>query len=233
MIHQFERPDMFDKLKKKTCLSLFTYCGHDAYLKRSLQSIAPLKMFTIVTYHSHSGRLPPPDVTDLADVFVRVHPMHGGVAQTWLTHMKYQAGIIQQFDFDYIFNMSGDCILEKPAGINTLIKMMGSDDIIAYWYAYNPRTGYGRIGTMAWLMRVKAFIDIAKESDIIWDDLKLAGGKAEEKAAKSAFRKGYTLAFEKGIEQHQFDYRLPPDQRGLFGDIVGLRHLQWEDRIKK
>lgn len=216
--------DVAEKLEKKTCVLIFSWQRHLPFLKACLEQIRKLDLFTILAWDK--GDLPTKQMLNLIDLFVMKHSSSSGVVNSWMWHIKYTLPIVDEFDFDFVYSMSGDCYLEKPENFNQLYKLLKDKDIISYWHDKN------RIGTMAWMCRMPIY---KKIMDYIWNnwDEKLVGGMAECKVRNAANKiEGVTLI---NTMQAYFEFKLPPDGdptdgrgRGVFGEILGMRHLQWE-----
>lgn len=220
--------DVAERLEKKTCVLIFSWQRHLPYLESCLKQIRKLDLFTILAWDK--GDLPTKEMLGLVDLFVMKHSSPSGVVNSWMWHSKYTLSIVDEFDFDFVYSMSGDCYLEKTENFNQLYELLGEKDIISYWHDRN------RIGTMAWMCRMPAY---RKMIDYIWNnwDEKLAGGMVECKVKNAADKVGVTMT---DTMQTYFEFKLPPDGdptdnrgRGVFGEILGMRHLQWEDLQRK
>lgn len=220
--------DIAEKLEKKTCVLIFSWQRHLPYLESCLRQIRKLDLFTVLAWDK--GDLPTKQMLNLVDLFVMKHKSSSGVVNSWMWHSKYTLPIVNQFNFKYVYSMSGDCLMEKPENFNRLYELLGDKDIISYWHDKN------RIGTMSWLSKMSIYKQII---DYIWNnwDEKLVGGMIECKVNNAKNKVGASLVNTMG---KYFNFCLPPDGdptdnrgRGIFGEILGLRHLQYEDLQRK
>jgi len=73
----------------------------------------------------------------------------------WFWDVMYAQGVIKNFDnFEYVFTVNGDCLWEKPEGVDELIELMGDADLMSVSSDYNT------IHTCAVLFKRKAFMRI-------------------------------------------------------------------------
>lgn len=220
--------DAAKRLEKKTCVLVFSWQRHLPYLESCLRQIRKLDLFTVLAWDK--GDLPTKQMLSLVDLFVMKHSSPSGVVNSWAWHTKYTLPIVDEFNFDFVYSMSGDCYLEKPENFNLLYELLGEKDIISYWHDKN------RIGTMAWMCRASIY---KKMMEYIWNnwDEKLVGGMVECKVNNAKNKVGATLV---NTVKTYFNFCLPPDGdptdnrgRGVFGEVLGLRHLQYEDLQRK
>ena len=211
----------YERFKKSVLVLVFSYDRHLNYIERCLDSLKPLDYFTVLAWDR--GKLPPVEVLQKVDYFSLKHLTSSGVTVSWLWHSFYTAHLASHFD--YIFSMSGDCIFEKIENLPQIFEMMGNHDIIPYWQDKN------RVGTMAWICKTEPYQKIINWIWREWDTpTDLPGHMAEARVMHAVKNYGFTIAHK----PVHFDYRLPPDHvdnrgRGLFGEVLGMRHLQYED----
>jgi hypothetical protein len=75
----------------------------------------------------------------------------------WFWDVKYGFGILDQFEFDYIFIVNGDCIWENPEGVDDIIELLGDGDLISSSSKQN-----GPIHTCSVLYKMDALREIIK-----------------------------------------------------------------------
>jgi len=220
--------DVAKRLEKKTCVLIFSWQRHLPFLKICLEQIRKLNFFTVLAYDK--GKLPTEKILNLVDLFVVKHYSSSGVVKSWMWHTKYTLPIIEEFNFKYVFSISGDCLLETPENFSKLFDLLGKKDILTYWYDHN------RIGTMAWLCKMESYRKIVDYIYENWDE-KISGGMVEARVKHAVDKIGATKV--ESMKEY-FNFVMPPDGdptdkrgRGLFGDILGMRHLYYEDLQRK
>jgi hypothetical protein len=158
-----------------------------------------------------------------ADAVVMKHKSWGsgvGVPHTW--NMWYGLRLLKGMGFKYIFNINGDCIMERPEGIFEIIQMLDGYDMVAC----ESREKY--CGTMSWLCRT----DLALE---LWDyyiDRLYAYplGTAEGRMGKYVEDRGYKVVEVENPEDSHFK---PPGVKGTWRKVLGFRHLHAEHKVRK
>jgi hypothetical protein len=71
----------------------------------------------------------------------------------WLWDIIYGAGIVNLFpNFEYVFTVNGDCIWEKPEGVNDVIELLGNHDLMS-------SSSNGTIHSCSVIWKREAFID--------------------------------------------------------------------------
>ena len=222
------------KLNKPFCVTIYSYSGHKPFLKKCLESINKLGFYTILAYDNIVGNKVPidawlPDVEALSmvDSIVIKHRTTGGVNLPWVWHSRYTLPIIEEFDFKYVFSIGGDCYLETPERFGELVEVLGNYDMIAYWFSGPPiKARWLGIGTMAWICKVPVWRAMFDHVIKHWYNPKRSGGNVERRLGQAFYELGFTCA---PTMNKIFDFRLTPGEyRGVFNDILGLRHLQWE-----
>jgi hypothetical protein len=90
------------------------------------------------------------------DTFIMGHyQWWGGVSYPFMWGLRLAAGFAQ--NFEYVYCINGDCIIEKPEGFPKLLETLGDADILSSGPALERE-----IGTAGLLMRTSAFLKIAK-----------------------------------------------------------------------
>lgn len=109
-----------------------TYEGHLSFLKKVLQQYKATGKYVICSYDKHT-EMPPMDILDIPDAWVFKHKTYGAEKRNgWLWDIVYAAGIVNDFqNVKYIITGNGDCIWDKPEGVDDLIDMMGYGDILS------------------------------------------------------------------------------------------------------
>jgi hypothetical protein len=115
-----------------TVIIVPTYDGHLMFLKNVLQQYKKTGKYVICSYDRHS-ETPPSDILDVPDAWVWKHKTYGAEKRNgWLWDMVYAAGIVESFpNIEYIVTGNGDCVWDKPEGIQDLFDLMGEADILS------------------------------------------------------------------------------------------------------
>jgi len=121
--------------------------GNRAYLKACLETHRKLGYWIVLAYDNYfregdgvdySHYLPPRDVMDMVDTFIMPHHQTwGGVLYPYFWLLKFGFSVMVA-NFDYIYCVNGDCILEKPENFPKLLEMMGDADIMGVGWETNP-----------------------------------------------------------------------------------------------
>jgi hypothetical protein len=109
-----------------------TYDGHLMFLKNVLKQYKKTGKYVICSYDRHT-ETPPDDILDIPDAWVWKHKTYGANKRLgWLWDIVYAAGIVESFqNVENIILGNGDCIWDKPEGINGLIDRLGVYDILS------------------------------------------------------------------------------------------------------
>lgn len=153
-------------IKKKVGILLTSSSYGLPYLKASLETHRKLGYWIVLSYDNfinpdfenldYNDWMPPIDMMKMVDTFLLPHHQTwGGVSYPYIWMLRLASGIMSQFD--YVFCNNGDCVLEKLEGFEKLVDEMGNADIMSA----GP-TLEREIGTASFLVRGKAFVEIAK-----------------------------------------------------------------------
>ena len=217
-------PEVKRRFDKNICLLVYSYDRHLHFTKACMESFKKFDLFTILAWDR--GKQPPQEIIDGVDCFHIKPKCQSSVVYSWVWHSLATSWVADHFD--YIFSVSGDCYFERPQGLPEVIEKMGDSDVCAYWYDNN------RIGTMAWICRSHAYRNILHHICKNWEDPDRNGNMVEARVMRAVKAFGYKIA--KTMEG-MFSFVLPPDGdteekrgRGYFGEVLGMRHLHWEQR---
>ena len=224
--------NMIKKLQKDICCIVPTHYYHAPWLRACLESLQSTGYFVILAYDNPiytptqkiETRYPNAKTLLMADYMSVKHKTWGsgvGIPHSW--NMWYGLRAAQSFGFKYIFNLNGDCILEKPEKFPELIELLGDDDIISC--EWHP----GRyLGTMAYLGKIEPLVNM-------WD-MNLSRmyqynfGNAEARMGKFAAELGLKIT---PVENPEDPHHKPPGVKGTLRNLVGLRHLHAEHKVRR
>jgi len=156
------------KIKKPVLILLISHPAARGYLAASIRTHKALGYWLAVVYDNfidskdptenafYNEFMPPKDMMVDIDTFIMGHyQWWGGVSYPFMWGLRLAAGFAQNFEFVYCIN--GDCIIENPEGFPKLLEALGDGDIMS-----TGPTLEREIGTAGLLMRSSAFFKIAK-----------------------------------------------------------------------
>ena len=168
----------------KIGLVFTTYHGHIPYMKYALKQYRKIKdMFIIGAYDACTTRpedktlyrLPYPDVWYLAHIWAFKHYTWGGHRKRhgWLWSHIYASAILRQFkNIEYIFSANGDCVWDKPQGVNEIIELLGDNDFMAGQSETRHTDKFNFIHTCSMVFKREAYFSFI---DFIFEKLPEAG----------------------------------------------------------
>ena len=152
--------------KSNACIICTSHRGHLTFLKGALKSYRKTGKFVICSYDPpaaawfsseyHASNMPDLETFLAAHMWIHKHvtyeePKRNG----WFWDVRYAQGIVNTFEnFEYVFTVNGDCIWEKPEGVNDLINLLGDHDLMAVTSDVNT------IHTCAVLFKRDAFMSV-------------------------------------------------------------------------
>lgn len=224
--------EVIKKLQKDTCVIVPTHYYHTPWLRACLESCQATGYFTILAYDNPLWdpnqkielRYPNAKTMMLADYVSVKHKSWGsgvGIPHSW--NMWYALHAAKSFGFEYVFNLNGDCIMEKPQGIKQLRAMLGDADAISCEYVK------GRyFGTMAYLSKIDPMITMW---DMNLEKMYQANiGNAEGRLGRFSSELNLNIIPVENPEDHHFK---PPGVKGTFRKVLGLRHLHAEHKVRR
>ena len=153
------------------------YREHLMFLKSTLRQYRLTGKFVIGSYDTnfngylkswakvHKKYIPDPDIWMLAHTWVFKHSTMDSLKRVgWMWDIIYGNAIVQAFDnIEYVFCVNGDCIWEKPEGVDEIIKILGDGDLMSASSNYTDANfGGGSIHTCSVIYRKEAFNKIIK-----------------------------------------------------------------------
>jgi hypothetical protein len=199
----------------------FGYDRQLCWMEACMKQVDKLGCFNVLAY---DRGIYPIKVMSYVDVFVQKPRGSSGVVHSWFWHTYFTLHLVEQYEF--VFSISADCYISKPEGFTKLKELLGDNDFICYWYDDN------RIGTMCILWRREAYIRATEYIISNWN-------RNHVEASTMTAVKELGLKYTKHMEK-MFHFVLLPDDdpidkrgRGLFGEVIGLRHLQMEHFRRK
>ena len=220
------------KLSKPISIIVPTHKYHNVWLKSCLESCSKTGYWTLLAYdnpyynqnHKHSDLLPSVKTLMYADqILIKPKTWGSGVGIPHSWNMFLGLKTLKSLGFEYVFNINGDCIMEKPDGVDKLFEMLGNADIIACEYHKDKY-----LGTMAWLAKM----DVAlKMWEMNMEKLYQQNfGNAE--ARMGIFAKQLNLKVipvDNPSDHHFKDW----NHKNTFREILGIRHLHAEHKVRR
>ncbi len=224
--------DRIKKLQKDTCIIVPTHYYHAPWLRACLESCRATGLFVILAYDNPlydekqqlKFRFPNAKTLMMADYTSIKHKTWGsgvGIPHSW--NMWYGLHAAQSFGFKYVFNLNGDCILEKPENLPQLRQKLGNDDIISC--EWHPKR---YMGTMAYLGKMEHVVKL-------WDMnlermYQYNYGNAEARFGKFAHELGLKVT---PVENPEDPHHKPPGVKGTIRNMLGMRHLHAEHKVRR
>jgi hypothetical protein len=220
------------KLDKPIGVIVPTHKYHNVWLKSCLKSCHKTNYWILLAYdnpyynssHKHSDLLPSVETLMYADQILMKPKTWGsgvGIPHSW--NMFLGLKTLKSLGFKYVFNINGDCIMEKPEGVDKLFKMLGDADIISCEYHKDKY-----LGTMAWLAKM----DVAlKMWEMNMEKLYQQNfGNAE--ARMGIFSKQLNLKVISVINPSDHHFK-DWNHTNTFREILGIRHLHAEHKVRR
>ena len=222
--------------KSNAVIICTSHRGHLAFLRAALRSYRETGKYVICAYdpphqawcseEHFETSMPCMSIFTAAHAWVYKHITYENEKRNgWYWDVRYAQGIIRNFDnFEYVFTVNGDCIWEKPEGVDELIDLMGDADLMAVTSDHNT------IHTCAVLFRREAFMRIMDYMSE-YHKVNVIGSHSPEKLLIQAVK-------EFGLKEKQVDKQPiePEDDRHVdhytryrqpntWNDIVGYRNI--------
>jgi len=222
--------------KSNTAIICTSHRGHLAFLKYALRQYRKTGKFVICSYdpavfpwdseEHYQNNTPDIDIYCAAHMWIYKHityeePKRNG----WFWDVRYAQGIIRNFDnFEYVFTVNGDCIWEKPEGVDELIELMGDNNLMSVTSDHNT------IHTCAVLFKREAFMKIL-DYMAAYHKTSIIGSYSPEKILLEAVtvlgmkEKKVPNQPEEPGEPGNVDHYSRYKQPHTWNDIVGYRNI--------
>lgn len=230
--HRAERQALLDrclandewanKIFKKLAILIVSCPSQRAYLKACVESHAKLGYFICLAY-DNEYELPDKEILEKVDLLLLPHH------QTWkdvnypyFWQLKWGASALQQFE--YIYCLNGDFVLEKPEGFEQLFSLMGDADVMTC----GPDGIDDEVPTGAFIVKSKAFQQIVQymqDHFIPFDTYEKYSVMGGAEARMYAAIKQYGLKMVSVEKPAMWDCNIA---QGTWYDLVGLRHIHGE-----
>lgn len=220
------------KLDKKIGIIVPSHKYQNVWLGSCLKACSETGYWVLLAYDNpyyalnlrHDQSIPSVETLMYADqILLKPKTWGSGVGTPHSWNMYLGLKMLKGLGFEYIFNINGDIILEKPEGVNKLFEVLGDGDIIACEYI--P----GRyLGTMVWLAKTDVAITMWEMN---MEKLYQQNfGNAEARMGIFAKQLGLKVIPVTNPADHHFkDW----SHRNTFRDILGIRHLHAEHKVRR
>ena len=227
------------KIFEKVGILITSHQGNRPFLKACIDSHKKLGLWMTLAYDNyndpaweqvdHNQFLPTKDIMDNINLFIlSPHQVWGGVMYPFFWLMKF--GVAAMRDFEYIYCVNGDFVLEKPENFQQLFDLLGDAD----YMSYGPSTETSE--STCFIARTEAVHKIMKHFQdhfIPWDVYEKYTqefGNCESRFARAIRELGLKVVrIEPGIcPSHNPCEQLHQPGHGTWYDIVGFRHIHGE-----
>jgi hypothetical protein len=231
------------KIFKKVGIMMTGHQGNRAFMKACLETHQKLGFWITLAYDNfidptwsedtfkcecgnktlYDKFMPPKDIMDKVDMFLMPHhQVWGGVLYPWFWLMKWGTDVMSQFE--YIYSVNADFILEKPEGFPKLLEYMGDYDILSY--GPNSDTSVSTC-FIAKTLALKKIMQHFQDHFIPWDVYEKDTqefGNAESRFCRAIKDCNLTLA----PVEPPFNEQMHEPGHGTWYDLVGFRHIHGE-----
>lgn len=222
--------------KSNAVIICTSHRGHLTFLRGALRSLRKTGKFVICSYDPpatawysedyYKDNIPDLETSLAAHMWIHKHityeePKRNG----WFWDIRYAQGVIKNFEnFEYVFTVNGDCVWEKPEGVDDLIELMGDHDLMAV--TSDP----GTIHTCAVLFKREAFMKVV-DYMAEYHKVSIIGSYSPERLLLQAVR---DLSLNElkvpnqpiDPEDNSVDHYTRYSQRGhTWNELVGYRNL--------
>ena len=221
------------KIFKKIGILVTSHVSNRPYLKACIESHKKLGYMICLAYDNYfdpakeidsNSLMVPADIMENVDLFFMPHhQVWGGVLYPYFWAIKWGATILQ--DFEYIYCVNGDFILEKPENFEQLFNLMGDADFMGC----GPDSEK-MINTAAFIAKSSAFKKIAQHFQDhfipfeVYEKYTQDIGNAEGRFARAIQDLGLKIKTVAPPMNEQLHVK----GQGTWYDLVGLRHIHGE-----
>jgi hypothetical protein len=223
------------KIKKPVMILLISHPSARGYLTASIKTHKPLGYWMTVVYDNfidpkdpgdtnYNQWMPPKDVMVDIDTFIMGHyQWWGGVSYPYMWGLRLAAGFA--LNFEYVYCINGDCIIEKPEGFPKLLEAIGDKDLMSSGPAL-PR----EIGTAGILLKSSALFKIAKhlvDHVVPFEEYEKSTqefGNTEGRLAVAVRE----LELTQAVVEPPLNEQLHTPGYGFWYNTIGFRHIHGE-----
>lgn len=212
--HQANRPYMKASVDSHSKLGFWLTLAYDNYVDPTWETI------------DHNNFMPSKDVLDKVDLFLTPHHQVWGGCLFPYAQLVYWGGLAMQ-NFEYIYCVNSDFVLEKPEGFPQLFEMLGDSDIMT---CGPDRDDPPAANTAGFIVRSDAFKAIVKHLEnhlVPWENYE----KHTQRIGNMEGRLGWAIK-DLGLKQVRvnppLEDMLKVPGHGTWFNTVGFRHIHSE-----
>lgn len=233
--------DQASKFNGKIAILVTAHNSQLMFMKACLESLQILKKWVLVVYDNPEGipeRLPDQETFRLMDQFFMKHYTNiPGPTYPQFWNFKHGVDILQGSACSHVFVMGADCVLERPEGLPEIVEMLGNGDILACSSKVDKHGG-PFCGTKSFLVKKRALTIILKflrkgfvPLDHQYGNLERRFGLAIKKMKLNEVRVSEMPHDDQFA--HAYNENDECISRGIWGSILGFRHLAGEHKIRR
>jgi hypothetical protein len=219
-----------NKIFKNVAVLIMSYPGQRAFLRACIETHERLGYFMALAYDNYvdyNDFMPDKEILDKVDLFFMAHKQSwGDTDYPFFWGLKWGASLLRQFD--YVYCVNGDFILENPEGFNKVLSLLGNNDIMTC--GPDIENDITEIATGAFVVRSKALIDImdyVQDCYIPFDNY-----EKNVYALPNIETRMYVAINNLGLKKLSVSKPLIWDEAvfspGTWHEMVGMRHIHGE-----
>ena len=226
-----------NKYLKEMGILLTSHPGNRAFLKASVDTHYETKLWITLAYDNYfdpdrnekwDDLMPRKEVIEKVNTFI-LSPFQkwGGVLYPFFWILRL--GLSAMKDFPYVYCSNGDCVIEKPKEIFTLLDMMKKEDadFIACGWWDDDRPTFGSTGFIARTEAVQAMMKHFQDNFIPLKEYEKSGqefGNCEGRMGRAIKDLGLKVV---SVDNPKSEQLFEPLQ-GTWSKILGFRHIHGE-----
>ncbi len=223
-----------EKINKELAIIVPCHAALLMWLRANIRSLKDLGYHIHIQFdnpfHNHNiptqTKMPHAEIMMMADTFMmKQKTWHSGVGVPHAWNMFYGINFLHSMGFKYVFNLNGDCILERPEGVHEIFDQLKEEDadiIACEWW---PDRRY--CGTMSWLAKMDLAYKIWNE---YLDELYAPRGNGEARMGLAVLKHKAKVIPVENPEDAHFK---PPGVKGTLRTQLGFRHLHAEHKVRR
>lgn len=222
------------KIFNKLAVLIVSYPGQRAYLKFCVETHSKLGLLTALSYDNyvnpenpfvdHNLMMPQKEVLDRIDLFLMPHHQTwGDTDYPFFWALKWGANALK--DFEYVYCVNGDFVLEKPEGFHRLLEIMGDSDMMTSGPDASDCIANGAfIIRSKWFLPMVQFIQDTYIPFPVYESHVHRFGNCENRMAFFVQKSGLKL---KSVPKPLI-WDDPSAEESTWTEVCGLRHIHGE-----
>lgn len=218
---------------KKVGILITSHSSNRPYLRACIDSHRELGYWITLVYDNfidptyetmdYNHYLPPRDIMQKVNLFI-LNPFQtwGGVLYPFFWSLKFGAAAMK--DFEYIYCVNGDFILEKPEGFPKLLELLGNHDILSYGPNEDKSVSTCFIARTSALLKIIQHIQDHFIPFENYEKYTQDYGNAEGRFARAIRDLNFSIA----PVDPPFNEQMHVPGKGTWYETVGFRHIHGE-----